>query len=552
MKLPKSFGFNDMDSKRKAYDSTELEPRQSSAAAANEPLQASADASKPGSEAPHVEPLEWTGHWWDFTPELLVSCAPLGKIRRVIHHHISVRHLPGPFIVASLVMLFPTLGLLDWISKHFKPFVDSLVSGNGNTNFLFFIAVCVLVFVCMLLFKLVTMPSHFGIGKKGIRCHWRRTLHISGRWMSWKSMKRISLKRPRGSNLAEKQLLCFFDGKREIQIRLGEILDPIYLKNLWECIEFFAKSVERDFEVNQLMGQGENTSYTELWLSALAAPPDRRRMVPLLTGTMLKNGEYTIKERIGAGGQGVAYLARAGKLIRSEVVLKEYVLPIQVSRAVRTQAVERLEKEARILSRIKHPKIVRLIDFFFEDHRGYLVVEYIKGDNLQFLVRRDGPFPEQRVLELADQMAEILICLHLQDPPIIHRDFTPDNLILSSSGELKLIDFNVAEQKSTTTTATVVGKHAYIAPEQFRGRPVPQSDIYSLGAALYFLLCGKEPKPISQLHVKNANSDISEHLDQLIARCTAIKLEERIASAEEFRKQLHEKEEVIDESPEFT
>src|SRR5581483_12186920 len=107
-----------------------------------------------------------------------------------------------------------------------------------------------------------------------------------------------------------------------------------------------------------------------------------------------------------------------------------------------------------------------------------------------------GQFTQTRVLELATQMCDILAHLHGQSPPVLHRDFTPENLILDVDGNLRLIDFNVAQQMESTATRTVVGKHSYIPPEQFRGKATTQSDIYAMGASIFYLLTGTEPEPI--------------------------------------------------------
>jgi serine/threonine protein kinase len=104
----------------------------------------------------------------------------------------------------------------------------------------------------------------------------------------------------------------------------------------------------------------------------------------------------------------------------------------------------------------------------------------------------------------------------------VHRDFTPDNLILTSSGLVKLIDFNVAQQTSGTVTATVVGKHSYLPPEQFRGKAAPGSDIYALGAMLSFLLTAKEPEPLSVAHPHALNPAVSESLDLIISQATQL------------------------------
>jgi serine/threonine-protein kinase len=121
----------------------------------------------------------------------------------------------------------------------------------------------------------------------------------------------------------------------------------------------------------------------------------------------------------------------------------------------------------------------------------------------------------------------------------VHRDFTPDNLILDKDGTLKLIDFDVAQQREQTTSATVVGKHAYLPPEQFRGKPCPQSDIYALGATLHFLLTGCDPEPLTSSHPLTVRPEIAAALDGIVARCTQLDLDKRYETAAQIKLDLH-------------
>jgi serine/threonine-protein kinase len=219
-------------------------------------------------------------------------------------------------------------------------------------------------------------------------------------------------------------------------------------------------------------------------------------------------------------------------------VLKEFILPVYVDVNVRKSALEQFENEARILRQLDHPQIVKLVDYFVEDHRAYLVLEHIDGKSLQKIVEEKGPLPEGEVVSLAKQMCKILEHLHGLSPPVVHRDFTPDNLILSSNGVLKLIDFNVAQQQESTTSGTVVGKQAYLPPEQFRGMPTSQSDIYSMGATLHFLLTGQEPEPISVSHPKRVNASVSEKMNSLVEHSTAIDCSKRYEKIEHLERDL--------------
>jgi serine/threonine-protein kinase len=224
----------------------------------------------------------------------------------------------------------------------------------------------------------------------------------------------------------------------------------------------------------------------------------------------------------------------------AHVVLKEYVLPVHRGQLTAERTAEKLRLEAAILQNLSHSKIVRLLDAFIEDYRGYLVLEYIDGESLKDKVERLGPQPQQHVIQLALQVCEILDYLHSQTPPVVHRDITPDNLLLQEHGELKLVDFNVACQVDLSATATVVGKHAYIPAEQFRGKPAPQSDIYALGGTMFYLLTAQEPEPISVSHPRSLVPEVSIALDEIVAKCTASELSDRYACVFELSEALQQ------------
>ena len=229
--------------------------------------------------------------------------------------------------------------------------------------------------------------------------------------------------------------------------------------------------------------------------------------------------------------RGFAYLAMDQRTDK-QTVLKEFVLPVFVDINARRKALENFEQEAKLMTRLDHPQVVKLEGFFVEDHRAYLVLEHIDGENLRQIVEREGPMPEERIRQLATQMCSILSYLHGLSPPLVHRDFTPDNLILRNDGTLKLIDFNVAQQVEVATTGTVVGKQSYLPPEQFRGQAEPASDLYALGATLYFLAGGKDPTPISVARPLRDGIDMSPELDHLISSLTQMEPEARPKNAE--------------------
>lgn len=141
-------------------------------------------------------------------------------------------------------------------------------------------------------------------------------------------------------------------------------------------------------------------------------------------------------------------------------------------------------------------------------------------------MKEKGPLADATVRSLLPQLIDILVYLSTQAPPIVHRDFTPDNLILSQEGRVTLIDFTIATPISESSQDPA-GKQAYMSIEQFRGKPELASDLYSMGATLHFLLTGCDPEPISVSHPRIINELVSYELDQLVAELTSLKASQR-------------------------
>jgi len=490
-----------------------------------------------------MKPSAKPGSFQAVPTRFMLECAPLGKLSRAIHEFANKRALPtwlGFWAVLGMPLFAALIFCITgWPVKVPIPNEKDMALINLTSAVITLFLLAILGLVLRALLK----PTHIAITKEGLSYCWKRTLKFYSPVIPWEDLDNITIVQPPKTSRVESRLLCFTSGARSVQLKISEVTDISLLPVLFQAILNHAPNVPRDPEIQSLLGlDTTNSTYTELWLKALTAPPERSRLAPLSEGTTLQADEYKIVARIGAGGQGVAYTAvqRSRADLDTLVVLKEYVLPVGVSHSNKVESLEKFQHEAKILSQINHPQVVKLLDFFFEDHRGYMVLEHIKGQSLNVIVNESGPMAEPVVIDLAAQMANILSYLHSQDPPIVHRDFTPDNLILNNDGVLKLIDFNVAQQKRSTVTATVVGKHAYIAPDQFRGHPSPQSDIYSLGATLSYLLTGHDPKPISQSHPKTKNETVREELDDIVATCTAVELAARFKSAEELASRLKE------------
>lgn len=379
-----------------------------------------------------------------------------------------------------------------------------------------------------LAFIILKQPTHLEFTPLGFSAfRWLGDRRWQSKGFLWSELAAIALNERRTKTQARFSELEFvLKSGDSVTFNLNAVVSQDDRSTILKAIERWAPNTSRQAEAIQALQPPIDHSYTELWLQALLAPPQRDRLQPLTEGTILCSQRYKVRHALGVGGQGAAYEALDMESAQV-IVLKEFLLPIYVDISVRKSVLDSFEREARILTKLKHNQIVKLIDFFVEDHRAYLVLEHIEGATLAQLVINQGPLPEKLVRELAMQMCTILSYLHNMEPPIVHRDFTPENLILRSDGLLKLIDFNVARQVESNATGSVVGKPAYLPPEQFRGQAVCQSDIYSMGATLSFILTGKQPEPISVSHPIAESIAISEQMDTIVAKATAINVQDR-------------------------
>lgn len=206
-------------------------------------------------------------------------------------------------------------------------------------------------------------------------------------------------------------------------------------------------------------------------------------------------GRYRIDRQVGRGGMGAVYLAEQEPLSRK--------VAIKVLHGTADETtVARFQREARLIAQLQHPHIVGLIDFGEDDGRLYLVMEYIDGEALTALLKREAPLPPKRACEIALQVAEALAVAH--DIQVVHRDVKPDNVMIikTAAGQdfVKMLDFGVAkikregDQQNTieTKAGLIVGSLRYISPEQVEsGDITTRTDIYSFGCILYEMLTGK-------------------------------------------------------------
>ena len=212
---------------------------------------------------------------------------------------------------------------------------------------------------------------------------------------------------------------------------------------------------------------------------------------------------YKILSRLGAGGMGVVYEAEDTRLGR-KVAVK--FLPDDVS--ADPEAIQRFQREARVISNLNHPHICTLYDIGIHEHRQFMVMELLDGQPLKDRIAR-GALALDELLELGSQMADALDAAHAQG--VVHRDIKPANLFVTRRGTIKVLDFGVAKLNEAgrsgdglaatmggsdqlTTLGTTIGTVSYMSPEQARGQEIdPRSDLFSAGVVLYEMATGQLP-----------------------------------------------------------
>lgn len=318
---------------------------------------------------------------------------------------------------------------------------------------------------------------------------------------------------------------------RNIKINLGD-LNKEQRAKLFYAVRRWAPHVAiHESAEQQLVGSTvlKDTRYTQLWFDMLTSRSRTKRKNVLNAGESLKAGGYKIEERISSGGQATTYAAT--KSSGEKVVLKEFILSTSTDSTVLIESAREFEAEVSLLSQLDHPGIVKLEDFFFEEGRVYVVLEYIAGQSLRQRVQANGAMSEAEAVRIGKAICAVLEYLHSANPAIVHRDITPENILIMENGDVKLIDFSLAVRRDGRQTTNSCAKQCFTPPEQFREEVTVQSDIYALGATLYYLLTGSTPKPISCSSPKQKVEHICDKLNAIVARATKLELKDRYETA---------------------
>lgn len=270
-------------------------------------------------------------------------------------------------------------------------------------------------------------------------------------------------------------------------------------------------------------------------------------LVPLLAKGTVLNNRYIVMHVLGFGGFSAVYLAFDQRLNNRRVAVKELL-------QTDTTIIQQFETEAKILATLSHPALPKAYDWFkqFGSDRYYLVMEFVDGISVWDLVQQKGMLTPLTAMQIIEPVLDAVAYLHNQNPPIIHRDIKPSNILISRDRKVYLVDFGIAKvggsgQKTATGAQGVTP--GFSPPEQYlaAGETDVRSDIYALGATLYFMLTAKVPPDVTERlqkemagqssleSIRSVNSAVSPQVEQAIFIAMALKKEQRFNSVNDFR-----------------
>lgn len=271
----------------------------------------------------------------------------------------------------------------------------------------------------------------------------------------------------------------------------------------------------------------------------------------LHTNDTILRERYKITNIVGQGGMGSVYRAEDLRLPGRLCAIKAVEPDPNFSPELQQQAQSQFLQEASILAQLDHPNLPKVSDFFTENGRDYLVMDFVPGKDLrELLAEAGGPLAEKLVVKWAEQIIDALAYLHRQDPPILHRDIKPANIKLTPDGRIKLVDFGLVKLMAPddARTITVVqgrGTALYTPLEQYGGdggHTDARTDVYALGATFYHLLTN-DPPPDAKTRFLNPHSlqppeifsdDVSHHVSEAIMWAMEMHPDQRPASIEAF------------------
>ncbi len=264
----------------------------------------------------------------------------------------------------------------------------------------------------------------------------------------------------------------------------------------------------------------------------------------VVPASQMLQSRYSVVQQLGSGGMGAVYKVNDARLAGKQWAIKE-MFDAHITNPLDHQAaLDGFRREAQLLATLDHINLPKVTDYFEENNKHYLVMEFVQGDTLeQIVARTSSMLDEARVLNWARQLCDVLEYLHTQQPPIIFRDLKPANIMLTPQEHIKLIDFGIARffQAGKKKDTALFGTAGYASPEQYgTGQTDARSDIYSFGVVLHHLLTKHDPAstPFVLPTPRSLNPNLTPQTETLILRAIQPKPEHRFQTIAEMRMQM--------------
>lgn len=270
--------------------------------------------------------------------------------------------------------------------------------------------------------------------------------------------------------------------------------------------------------------------------------PEGSKTGALPSETVL-GGRYLVLRRLGQGGMGAVYLAHDQRL-DINCAIKEMSAGLLKTEDERERARRAFHEEAKLLARLSHPNLPRVSDHFSEDGKEYLLMEYVPGDTLAQIMRRNPPpWSIAEVMVLVEPLTDVLQYLHTRTPPIIFRDLKPANVMRTPEGQIKLIDFGIARlfKAGQSHDTQAFGTMGYSAPEQYgQGQTDARSDVYALAVLIHQLVSAHDPitQPFNVPLAHRLNPRVPEQFSAVLQTAMSHDPEDRFGSMPAFRRAL--------------
>lgn len=253
----------------------------------------------------------------------------------------------------------------------------------------------------------------------------------------------------------------------------------------------------------------------------------------MLSSGILLDNRYEIIKVLGKGGMSTVYLAKDKRLNKNWAVK-------EVKESFRDQV--DLSAEPNILKNLNHSGIPKIIDIFNENDNLYIVEDFIEGNNLEQYIKMNTDISITSILSITSKICEILEYLHGLEPPIIYRDLKPQNIIISNEQQVTLVDFGISKiyKVNGNMDTVALGTKGYAAPEQYGANQSNiRSDIYGLGAVIFFLINKRSPNTINEpLKDDSYSMEIGKEIKDIIKKCMQIEPGDRFESINTLKKYI--------------